>query len=135
MPSRREIVQGLSDRRRTTTWWGDAAWNVQLCWFPLVFATVGWDDVAAGAVLALGYVALVALPFEIARHRRWARLGRIDPEIPAGIMLRAGVLAALLVISLGFVASGAAWLVGALMIISLALLAQTAYARQVIRAD
>ena len=129
MPSRREIIQGLTDRTGSTTWWGDAAWNIQFLWFLLAFAWLCWDHAALAVVVTVVYIAFAALPFQIARHRRWERRGRVDPRVPPRVMFGFGALALLTVIGLAFVASGAVWLFGSLCVGSLTLVAQTGYTR------
>jgi hypothetical protein len=132
MPSRREIVQGLTDRTGTTTWWGDAVWNVQFAWFLFAFAWICWDHQTAGVIVMVAYIAFVALPFQIARHRRWERLGRVDPLIPMRVNVAFGCAALALIVGAAFLLSGLAWVLGSLCIGSLLFLTQTAYARRVL---
>jgi hypothetical protein len=107
-----EIRDAALDTSRATIWWGDCAHAVVLLWFLIAVSSLVGDHpgVLSFAVLAAGFV-LVPLSFAIARRRRWARLGRPDPKLPA-IAIAAHLVAIVLTLLVGFSLELSAWALG-----------------------
>jgi hypothetical protein len=79
MPTRIELWDALRDTSRATTWWGDFAYGLGLLWTVLGVLSAGISLLVG----FIGYFLVVAVPFSLIRRRRWRRLGRKDPGLPA----------------------------------------------------
>jgi hypothetical protein len=112
-----EVGDAFADRTRMTIWWGDCAHGVVVVWLLLALSSVVEPSrgMLPFVVVAAGVV--VWLPFSIARRRRWTRLGRQDPQLPA-IAIAAYVAATALTIAVTVSLDLSLWTFGAALTVA-----------------
>jgi hypothetical protein len=107
-----EMGDALRDTTRATIWWGNCAHSLVPLWLLVTLSSLSEHPRGFVPLVVFAAGIVIWVPFSIARRRRWTRLGRRDPQLPA-IAIAAHVAAIALTIAVTVSLDLSLWLVGA----------------------